>query len=81
MTLNEARAHAGERVLYSTYPGEADDGVIDSVNDTHVLVRYGRDLTAKATRPECLTLMQGGSVREHFRLNMTEAGFPLAWSW
>lgn len=78
MTLDEARAHTGEKVLYSARPGQADEGVISSVNETYVFVRYGRQQTATATRPEDLTLMRGGSVREHFRLNLTEAGFPMA---
>lgn len=78
MTLEEAREHIGHGVVYSTHPGEADGGVITSVNDSFVFVRYGRNGTAKATRPGCLTLMRGGSVREHFRLNMTGAGFPIA---
>jgi hypothetical protein len=77
MTLDEARAHVGERVLYSTWPGEADEGVITGVNGAYAFVRYGRDTAAKATRPEDLALLRGGSVAEHFRLGMLEAGFPL----
>jgi hypothetical protein len=77
MTLEEASAHVGEKVLYSSVPGECEAGVIVTVGETYVHVCYGRDQNAKATRPELLTLMRGGSVREHFRLNMAEAGFPV----
>lgn len=77
MTLGEARARAGEKVLYSTVPGECEVGVIVTVGETYVHVCYGRDQNAKATRPEFLTLMRGGSVTEHFRLNMLDSGFPV----
>jgi hypothetical protein len=77
MTLEEARAGIGETVLYSTVPGECEVGVIVTVGTKYVHVCYGRDRNAKATRPELLTLMRGGSVREHFRLNMADAGFPV----
>jgi hypothetical protein len=77
MTLEEARAHVGETVLYSSVPGECEAGVIVTVGKKYVHVCYGRDRNAKATRPELLALMRGGSVREHFRLNMADAGFPV----
>jgi len=77
MTLEEARAGIGETVLYSSVPGECEVGVIVTVGETYVHVCYGRDQNAKATRPELLTLMRGGSVREHFRLNMADSGFPV----
>jgi hypothetical protein len=77
MTPDEARDHIGDRVIYSTVPGQAETGVIDSANDSYAFVRYGLDLTAKATRPEFLTLMRGGSLDEHMRLNMAESGFPV----
>jgi hypothetical protein len=77
MTLEEARDRVGETVLYSTVPGECETGVIVTVGTTHVHVCYGRGQNAKATRPEFLTLMRGGSVTRHFELNLTEAGFPV----
>lgn len=77
MTLEEARDHTGEYVLYSTRPGEAEEGVIDSVGRRHVFVRYMSGPDPKATPPELLTLMRGGSVAEHFYLNMRDAGFPV----
>lgn len=78
MTLDEARAHVGEKVIYSLRPGQADTGVISSVGDVYVFVLYGRDFTPKATYPGDLTLMRGGGVAEHFRLGMLDAGFPMA---
>ncbi len=77
MTLEEARAGVGLKVLYSSVPGECEAGEIVAVGNTYVHVCYGRDRNARATRPELLTLMRGGSVAEHFRLNMAEAGFPV----
>lgn len=61
MTLVEARAHIGNKVVYRashvkrTEPGE--EGVITSVNDRFVFVRYGPDTTAKATHPAMLDLV------------------------
>ena len=74
MTLGEARDHIGEEVIYSTRPGEMEAGVVTSVSDSHVFVRYGRGPGSQATRPDCLTLMLGGSLAEHVRLGM--AGIP-----
>lgn len=78
MTRDEARTHVGEKVIYSTYPGEAEGGVITAVGDVFIYVRYLGEVTSKATIPECLTLMRGGSIMEHFRLNQLDAGIPLA---
>jgi hypothetical protein len=77
MTLEEAGAQVGETVLYSSVPGECEVGVIVTVGTKYVHVCYGRDQNAKATRPELLTLMRGGSITEHFRLNMADSGFPV----
>ena len=61
MTLSEARAHIGDRVVYRpphikrTEPGE--EGVIVSVSDRYVFVRYGTDSHAKATHPAFLNLV------------------------
>lgn len=59
MTLDEARAHIGHGVIYrprgdTTTPPE--DGVIVSVGDLFVHVRYRGDATSKATYPEDLEL-------------------------
>jgi hypothetical protein len=75
MTIDEARANTGKQVIYSTHPGEAEAGVISWTGSLYVYVRYGQQEFPKATRPECLTLMRGGSLREHIRLNMLDAGF------
>lgn len=59
MTLDEARGLIGQQVVYraphigQTEAGE--QGVVTSVNDTYVFVRYGTHLTAQATPPERLT--------------------------
>jgi hypothetical protein len=78
VTLDEAREHVREKVVYSTHPGEMLAGVIWSVNDRYVFVEYARGRPIQATYPENLTLMRGDSLAEHIRLGMTEAGFGLA---
>ena len=78
MTLDEARARVGAKVIYSSVPGEADAGEIIAAGAKYVHVLYAGQPNAKATPPELLTLMRGGSVREHFRLNMADSGFPVA---
>lgn len=60
MTLDEARAHIGDAVIYHPYAPEldpAEEGVITSVNDRYVFVRYGGDKGSKATAAERLTLL------------------------
>jgi hypothetical protein len=55
MTLDEAREHIGNKVVYRAAhvpvdaPGE--EGVITSVNSSMVFVRYGSDAHSKATCP------------------------------
>jgi hypothetical protein len=45
----------GEPVDYSPADGVPPErGVVTSVNDRYVFVRYGRDVTPKATSPENL---------------------------
>jgi hypothetical protein len=85
VTLDEARTHIGDPVIYhppAYAVGEVRAGVIvrvcDSYEGPYVIVRYeglGHD---RAARADHLTLMRGGGVREHFRLNLAEAGFPMA---
>ncbi len=57
MTLNEARRHVGHGVVYRTAHGPTEQGVITSVNDAYVFVRYGTDAGSQATRPEQLELL------------------------
>lgn len=55
MTLDEAREHIGNKVVYRAAhvpvgsPGE--EGVVTSVNSSMVFVRYGADAQSKATYP------------------------------
>lgn len=64
MTLEEAHAHIGDGVVYSPTQGHAEDGVITSVNQRFVFVRYGGDQHSKATAAEQLTLLMvpGGAA-------------------
>jgi hypothetical protein len=57
MTLDEARDHIGDGVTYYPAGQPIEDGVIVGVSSTMVFVRYRGDQTAKATRPEDLTLL------------------------
>jgi hypothetical protein len=57
MTLDEAAAHVGEKVVYRTAYGRAEEGVITSVNDRWVFVRYGASAGSMPTAPEMLTLL------------------------
>lgn len=54
MTIDEARARIGKPVIYAAGGGFAEKGVITSVNDTYVFVRYGSNQGSQATRPEDL---------------------------
>ena len=59
MTLDEARSHIGDGVVYSSPPDPAEDGVITGVSATTVFVRYRGDPHAKGTNPADLTLLAG----------------------
>ena len=65
MTLGQAREHIGHGVVYQPRPlgghplGEAEDGVITSVGDLFIFVRYSGDNFPKATDPAALTLLAG----------------------
>ncbi len=55
MTLDEARQHIGNAVVYRPYPDAApQQGIVTSVNDYFVFVRYGSDTHSKATPPGML---------------------------
>lgn len=49
MTLDEAREHIGSAVVYRPGGDSIEQGVITSVNDYCVFVRYGADTHSKAT--------------------------------
>jgi hypothetical protein len=55
MTPDEARGHIGHAVVYK--PNQ-DEGVITSVNDHWVFVRYGSNKTSQATDPCLLALVR-----------------------
>jgi hypothetical protein len=58
VNLDQAREHVGSRVVYRPDPAiPAEEGVITSVTDRWVFVRYGADIGAKATGPENLDLV------------------------
>lgn len=67
MTLEEARDHIGDGVVYHPYAPALDpveQGVITSVNHRFAFVRYGSDTGSKATSPELLTLLRKGESGE-----------------
>lgn len=54
ITLEQARQHIGDHVIYTTSFDTFDDGTIHSVNDFYVFVNYHGNI--KATNPYDLTL-------------------------
>lgn len=60
MTLEEATRNIGTYVTYIPFKGcdksQYEFGIITSVNDRYVFVRYGNDLHSKATNPENLKI-------------------------
>lgn len=59
MTLDEARQHTGDGVVYEPPGGPVEQGVITGISpgDRFVFVRYGADTISKATHPDVLTLL------------------------
>lgn len=55
MTIDEAREHIGNKVVYRAahvpVDSPVEEGVITSVNSIMVFVRYGSDAHSKATYP------------------------------
>ena len=54
MSIDEARAHIGQLVVYRRLGQPPDQGVITSVNDRYVFVRYGSQVGSAATNPKDL---------------------------
>jgi len=61
ISMAQARDHIGDGVVYYPDPGipseRAEQGVITSVNDAWVFVRYGDNTGSKATSPANLVLL------------------------
>lgn len=59
MTLEEARGHIGDAVVYQSHPAaRREDGTIVEVTNATVFVRYGHnDTSIQATPPEMLSLL------------------------
>ncbi len=55
MNIKQAKENIGRKVIYKSY-GKMETGVITSVNDKFVFVRYGTDINSKATNPKDLDL-------------------------
>ena len=55
MTIEQAKNNIGNRVTYIPYEGcdvsQYEFGIITSVNDSYVFVRYGSNLHSQATNP------------------------------
>jgi len=63
VTLDEARALVGCGVVYTPGHGPREDGVITSVGDRLVFVRYAGDAASKATSPGDLEPLTGRGNR------------------
>ena len=59
MTIDEARAHVGDGVLYRPPCGHTEEGVITRVSGTWVFVRFGSSPAAQVTDPADLELLAG----------------------
>jgi hypothetical protein len=57
MTLDEAREHIGDGVVYDPSHGTPEDGTIIRVSEQWVHVRYGHQSITKATAAAQLTLL------------------------
>lgn len=57
MTLDEAREGIGLLVVYRRPHCAVEQGVITSVNDTYVFVRYGAQVGSAATDPADLQFL------------------------
>jgi hypothetical protein len=58
MTLLEARINVGRKAIYRPPHGAPlEEGVITSVSNTYVFVRYGSEAWSKATCPDDLSLL------------------------
>ena len=55
--LDEARTHLGCAVVFHQIGRPNEEGVITSVNDHYVFVRYGKDYYPKATPSHMLSLI------------------------
>lgn len=62
MTIDEAKRNIGAGVVYSPEHGQREDGVITSVSDRLVFVRYRGDSGSKATHPGDLKLLARDEV-------------------
>lgn len=56
MTLSEARANIGRRVVYTARGAEPEIGFITGVSSIYVFVQFGTDEWSKATPPESIEL-------------------------
>ncbi len=61
MTVEEAAANIGRRVVYTDPYGPVEFGVITSVGTSIVFVRYGHAVNSQATPPNRLTFETGAS--------------------
>ena len=62
MTLDEAEAAIGRTVIYRPTGGPPELGVITSVNEEFVFVRYGMQAGSQATRSQDLTFVDGEPI-------------------
>jgi hypothetical protein len=54
MTIEEAMKNIGKSVVYQPKVGPIEAGVITSVNNKFIFVRYGSHKHSQATKPEDL---------------------------
>lgn len=57
VTIQEAKENIGRKVIYLVGTDRQEEGVISSVNDRCIFVRYGGSCTGQGTRQEDLTFL------------------------
>lgn len=57
ITLEQAKQNIGNKVIYLKGTDRQEEGIISSVNENYVFVRYGGNCTAQATKPKDLVFL------------------------
>jgi len=55
--IKDAKENIGNKVIYTDWLGNKEEGIISSVNHVNVFVKYGGQCTAQATNPSDLTFL------------------------
>lgn len=59
MTLEEANNSIGRKVVFEQFGCKKEEGVITSVNDRFIFVRFGNSCQGQACSPSSISLIGG----------------------